>query len=297
MSEQLTTYASHKFPSKYDSKGNPTEYISLADADFTKAADSIGAVLTKIFEAFGNAHKSIKPLLEDINSNKGLISGIFSSGSMGDFSMFVQAVHTMTQIVTGLASVLTAMSKSQIPIVSEGTKLDVTVADKTIKTDKPVVDSAMGKIEEIMTSMGTTFKNMWDKHKNDIFSKNILMKIVPALSEMMKVVSTSATAIQQLASLSIPTGFDENGQVTGYKPMRYPDFVEASKNVITIVITLAEALKQAMASSEWLNEMAGWDLFGRASGTKVSASGKNGSTGSFFSFFMRALPFLLLNPV
>jgi hypothetical protein len=62
------------------------------------------------------------------------------------------------------------------------------------------------------------------------------------LSNIVSSIGNMADTIQKLASLSVPSGFDEEGKPTGYVKMTTTDFTNASQNACTIATTIVGAL-------------------------------------------------------
>ena len=83
---------------------------------------------------------------------------------------------------------------------------------------------------------------------NDLFDVKMLIRLPLLAAEMLLLlpivvaVGIMAKTLQDIASLAIPTGFDEEGKATGYRQMTTEDFSLAASNVALIATTLIGAI-------------------------------------------------------
>ena len=96
-------------------------------------------------------------------------------------------------------------------------EVTVTIGGKQI-TISPITEDDLGKI-----------------------SKSTKNKMV-IIGEITSTIASIASVLQNIASLSIPTGFDKMGKAIGYRPMNENDFAKASENVTKIITELLSVI-------------------------------------------------------
>ena len=67
-------------------------------------------------------------------------------------------------------------------------------------------------------------------------------KIINSTSRLGPMISKIAEGIQQYASLAVPTGFDKEGNPTGWRSMNDDDFTSAAHNIALIITTVGGAI-------------------------------------------------------
>ena len=241
IADGINTYAQGGIP--IWKNGKIVGYNQFNDTYFEKAATNIGKVITCI----GNS------ILELYNSND------FTKkfGQDGQFGKAIDEISKMGTAVKGITEAIQAYADLKIP-----TKWDKEgKPTKFIKMDNTYFTKAKSNIAELICSIGTAILTAYDgsNDKDQVISKNglvtlnkieetLLNEINTKISTIGSIVKTAGSLLESFASLKIPTGFNKEGNATGYKTLDTTVISTAKTNIQNILTDLPTAITSAYNS-------------------------------------------------
>lgn len=231
----VQAFANLKYPTKYDSKGRPIEYVNFNDAEKNKAIENIKTVLTTVIDA-------IKGLMNSENADMFKENWFTSS----PYSTFMKSSTKLGKMISNLATGVQSFANLTYPIEYDANgkpikfknfnEEDKNKAIENIRTvSTTVVDAINGLIGGIYSDM---FKENW--FTNSPYS--VFMKSSTKLGEM---VANLATGVQAFANLTYPTAWDENGKPIAFSPID-ENFDNIKTNIGNILTTVISAIKGLM---------------------------------------------------
>ena len=209
---------------------------TLGPDGIKEAADNIKLMINSFIDAV------------DIFSGKGL------GGSAKLLAKITGAVIVFTELMI-IAGCITAMAA----VIQHIATLDMEEFDekghptgKRVKmTDNDIITGA-----EKIRLIASFFTNMMTPGSHDIGGitiegldldamNQVSAKSTAKMVELMAIVGSigkMAETVQKVASLSIPTGFDKDGNPTGYRQMEEDDFIKATTNIGKIALLFVSSL-------------------------------------------------------
>lgn len=238
IADGINTYAQGGIP--IWKNGKIVGYNQFNDTYFEKAATNIGKVITCV----GNS------ILDLYNSPD------FTTkfGQDGQFGKAIDEISKMGSAVKGIAEAIQAYADLKIPIKWDKNGKPT----KFIKMDNTYFAQAKSNIAELICSIGTSILTAYDgsNDKDQVISKNGLVTLNKIEEELLNeintkiktigsIVKTAGSLLESFASLKIPTGFDKNGNVTGYKKLDTTEISTAKTNIQNILTYLPTAIISA----------------------------------------------------
>lgn len=245
--EALGLMAQLKFATGYDSKGNPTGYITITSTDFSQVTTNIESILTVL----GNAIKNTAKNNTDI---------------FGDWGLFKDSP------AMNAAKVIGVIGRSLIP-VAQGikewvnlkipTKFDAKGNPTEYKTiNDSDLTTASVNINKVLTCLGkaiiTTVKDNKDIFADGVLTNSPAMNAAKAIGVMGDTLKNIAFAVSEFASGTFYT-FDENGKPIGnpitiddttYKQL-LGDGTDKNKGTIELLLTsLGNAIVNTVKNSK-----------------------------------------------
>lgn len=244
-------YAELRMPD-YDAEwkdGKPTKYKEMQPGDFAAAGLNIGLVVTttamglmgyvpkingdKIDWEPGGAKKTIDDYILSDNNDK-----------YEAFNRVLDASIKIGNVISSLANGISNFSKMMFPDYSGG--IDENGNPK--KGYKELNTDDFSKASQCITTVITTVAQAlidetngphseWWKLDDDEFEKSPLFKILSASEKMGQGIANIASGLAEYANMKFATGYDKDGNATGYQRLSDGDLKKASEK-ITDVITL-----------------------------------------------------------
>ena len=204
--------ASLKIPI-YSEDGSIAGYRQLKEEDFKLVSDNVGMIVTSLSDALGKAYDNNKELFKGNKSRK-----------------VIKAVKGISEILTNIASGISAISKLEIPAYNDNgtitgtTKLEITSVTALTKNVELIITSLCG-------ALGSAYDN-----NQELFKGVRATKVLHALKEVSSVINKFTDAIIKFANSEYPE-YDENGNPTGKKVHINNTIINQMKGSIETLIT------------------------------------------------------------
>ena len=212
IAEVVKDTASLKIPI-YSEDGSIAGYRQLKEEDFELVYNNVGMIVTSLAYALGNAYNNNKELFKGNKSRK-----------------VIKAVKGISEILTNIASGISAISKLEIPkyddngTITGTTKLEITSVTALTKN-----------VELIITSLCGALGSAYDNNK-ELFKGLKATKVLHALKGVSGVINKFTDAIIKFANSEYPE-YDENGNLTGKKVHINNTIINQMKGSIETLIT------------------------------------------------------------
>ena len=195
----IKQWSNLKFPVKFDKKGNPTEYESLVNADFTNLSGNIRLVL----EALGNA------IVKVVETDK---NGIFDDGLLtkSKAAVAVQSIKVMGDVLNNTALAIACYASDQFPIFDKNgniiKKQNGEIEYITINSTK--ISNAEEKIKEVLTALGNAINNVVNGPNKTLFQDYLgtdapAIVAAEAMSNMGNALNTMIDVIKKLNEIKL----------------------------------------------------------------------------------------------
>ena len=232
--KSIKDWADLRIVSKYDSKGNPIEYLSLGSSDFKKAAENIKAVLLALGTAIVETYDAAK--------DKGIFTDITGLELIDSpFARVIKAMRYMGPMLTSIAKGIKDWANMKI-------------VSKYDKNGNPIEYMSLGSgdftkaaknIKEVLVNIGTAIVEVTKEHP-DLFGDNIFtdspaVNAAKAMKLMGDVLSTTAQAVSCYASGRFPI-YDKDGKIVDYNIVGPNDIVSAKEKIKAVLTALGEAI-------------------------------------------------------
>ena len=204
--------ASLKIPI-YSEDGSIAGYRQLKEEDFELVYNNVGMIVTSLVYALSNAYNNNKELFKGNKSRK-----------------VIKAVKGISEILTNLATGISAISKLEIPkyddngTITGTTKLEITSVTALTKNVELIITSLCG-------ALGSAYDN-----NQELFKGLKATKVLHALKEVSSVINKFTDAIIKFANSEYPE-YDENGNPTGKKVHINDTIISQMKGSIETLIT------------------------------------------------------------
>ncbi len=243
----LADYANMKIPTAFDKDGKATGWIKLTQGDLKNAASKITEVISTTAGALIGIYK-YKPELWQIRTE--VIKNFFGSDevvtidTMSPIERVIDASAKMGTVIESIARGIVMFAGGQFGDSKEPVKItkDTLGLAKTAITD--VLINTVATVAALNNNSTT----------KALFNDKNLNIILNAINQAGNVISSVATAVQNIAALSIPNAWDKNGKPISFTKMGTQDFTDASTNIKKIVGTIGKAFNEIMndANNSWL---------------------------------------------
>ena len=238
VADGITKFAEMKMPIEWDDTGKPIKFQKIGENVFTDAGTHINDILTAIGNTMKTVYNNNQEMFTIPTKKEGGFLGIGESEvpveKMTPFEKVTAASVQMAQVIGSIAQALqTFADKKAIGKDSNGNDIIVGITDSTLTL-------AETSITNTLTTVAATFNKLATGKDKKIFTSKSMNIIVEAVGNMMSVVGTMSTSLQNLVMLKIPIKWNENGEAIAYSKMDKGDFDLASKNIQTILCAIGD---------------------------------------------------------
>ena len=256
--------ANLKVATRWDKDGKPIGYRQLNNNDFDIAQRNVGKLIYTLADSFvmtwyggtdkdGNSYHGLKLLVE--NDDDALWQTLYFSGKIG-------------QVISNIADGVGNMAKMQIPIAWDSKGKAIGYRQLKPRDFQLAADG----VETILTNMvriisgiyekgnpggeyhdGVTEGNIFDMISGGIFSSDKPSPFINTLESTLRigeVISNIGGAVGNMAKMQIPTDWDTNGKVIGYRTLKTRDFIEAGNSMEKILTSLIKELGSLYAKGK-----------------------------------------------
>lgn len=242
VADGITKFAEMKIPIEWDNTGKPIKFQKINETVFNDASKHINDILTALGKTMNTVYNDNQQLFTIPTKKEGGFLGIGESEvpveKMTPFEKVTAASVQMAQVVGSIAQALqTFADKKAIGKDRNGNDIIVSITDSTLTLAKK-------SITDTLTTVAATFNDLaTGKDKKidpKIFTSKSMNVIVEAVGNMMSVVGTMSTSLQNLVMLKVPIKWNENGEAIAYRQMGKGDFELASTNIQTILCAIGD---------------------------------------------------------
>ena len=209
--------------------------------------DAAGFTKEELIKRTKEPVEVLMSLVEYINDNKNInvLNITAAAYKMNRLSSITTSIGNMAEVLQKIASlqIPTEFDKDGKPIKFKTMEnSDFEYAAQNAAAIASILTAMCSDSEKTLMIQGqpVTIKTI-DFDALDNIGMFAAMKF-RRLNKIVVSIGNMADTIQKLASLSIPSGFDEEGKPTGYVKMTTTDFTTASQNACTIATTIVGAL-------------------------------------------------------
>lgn len=239
VADGITKFAEMKIPIEWDNTGKPIKFQKINENVFTDAGTHINDILTALGKTMNTVYNDNQQLFTIPTKKEGGFLGIGESEvpveKMTPFEKVTAASVQMAQVIGSIAQALqTFADKKAIGKDKNGNDIIVGITDSTLTLAKT-------SITNTLKTVAATFNELATGKDKNIFTSKSMNIIVEAVGNMMSVVGTMSTSLQNLVMLKVPIKWNENGVATAYRQMGKGDFDLASKNIQTILCAIGDA--------------------------------------------------------
>lgn len=260
IAQGLLYYSELKFPSKWDTQGNPIDFAELNTDTFGKVSANIYTVIGVLVESISGAYTKHEKLFKSMSETgvvKGFLYGNYVNEEEAMVNPFVIVAKSMITAGTMLSSISEAIRNYallQVPEYDENGR----PTGNIIQLQKSHFTDAATNINEIITILGGAIISAYDSDAGkEIFKPladtwlhnataeeaevnpfTIVVKSMSGLGAMLDKISKS---IKDYASLNIPV-YNSKGEITDYRTFTLDDFVNAGVNIGLIITTLGQSI-------------------------------------------------------
>ena len=221
MIDIITQIGSAKLPTEFDEEGKAIAY---------KKIDDINAEVGKAAEFIKTIFLAIPDMLKAAPTYKELWSMCWKATELNE------AISPLINVVKGTVDMITQIGNAKIP---EGFNVDGTATSYRKIVLKDDIANASDFIKEVFLAFpnmantvisiaGTTSFKRFAKTMSNF--NNVVSPVITAINSMVNV-------IKNIAELRIPSGYDKDGNVTGYKPFKFKEDSEKVKTSIDKIVT------------------------------------------------------------
>ena len=254
IAEILQHIASLNIPIEWDNSGRPNKFVKMTAADFGNASMNAASILQFFIALFDDNKTKLKLFGKTIT-----VTGIDMSALNRVKRKSKRKIKRLSKIVGyigSMSSILQHIAYLSVPDPDKGydesgRPLGYKLMDKNdfanatnnasavfsffadLFADKPITRNILG----LKIKLGAT-NNLKDIDRITGSMKRKIKK----LGKIVSVIGSMSNTIQNIASLSIPIGFDNNGKPIGYRHMMKDDFTAASENIGKIMETLLKSI-------------------------------------------------------
>ena len=225
----------------------------IGDVDLPKLSDNVKMIVAGLADTFADVGRKYP------GGGGGILAALTGSG--GDKSVVAQgisAVGGMGKALTGIAKGVQAMAMLKFPtgFDKEGNPTGFETIDLT-----SAVPNLIANTKLIVTGLSSAFAEVGESSAaqgSSWFSSSAYEKGIDVVKKMGTPLFNLAKGVQSMAMLKFPTGFDKDGNATGYKSIGDVDTLVAklSKNTKALIIGLAGVFEEVGKSG--VGQDGGW---------------------------------------
>lgn len=217
----------------------------IGDVDLPKLSDNVKMIVAGLADTFADVGRKYP------GGGGGILAALTGSG--GDKSVVAQgisAVGGMGKALTGIAKGVQAMAMLKFPtgFDKDGNPTGFETIDLT-----SAVPNLIANTKLIVTGLSSAFAEVGESSAaqgSSWFSSSAYEKGIDVVRQMGTPLFNLAKGVQSMAMLKFPTGFDKDGNATGYKSIGDVDTLVAklAKNTKALIIGLAGVFEEVGAS-------------------------------------------------
>lgn len=250
MSNVIAEIAAMNIPTKWNEEGEAIEYRQMTSDDF-KNAGLNGVSIVKIMAAMlDDEETSI-----DLSTGSVTISGLSEddldkiSGKarrkLNRLADITSCIGSMAESIQSIAALAIPTKWNEEGVPTDFRQMNIGDFTQAALNGVAIVRILAAMLDDgpsiITTSAGPVLVNGLRQDTLDNISRYAVRKM-EQLNAITSCVANMAESIKNVASMSIPYEWDENGAPKSFKKMSNDDYKTASENVVTIMTVLMDAI-------------------------------------------------------
>jgi len=229
-------YANFTVP-KYNEKGELVGKERLSESHFKEASACITSIITMLGGAIIKAYE----LHPDYYETTG---GIFGFGGSSPFTRTISANMKLASLISTIARAVKDYANFTVPIYDE--KTGQLKGNRTLDSSDFI--KASNNIKLILSTLGASIiatynsnKDMYDE-KGLIGGNSPFTNTINANTKLANLISKIASGIKDFSNLTMPIYDEKTGQLKGNRTLSNKDFINASKNISTVISILGNTI-------------------------------------------------------
>ncbi len=244
-----------QIPIGWDKNGNPISFRRLNDNDFTLASDNISKILTTMIGTFAHLwNDNITVQIDDLQFTlKGGLEPLLKNKD-SSFNNIISFSKQIGEVISGIAEGVASMAKLKVA-TGWDPKTGKPTGYRTL-SDKDFTDAA-NNTQIILSTLINAMAGLYETHNKD--GKNIfdmdehwfkedspspIMKVIETSFKISELLGNIGGGVKSIATLQIPTKWDQNGKPIFYETLKPTDFANAGQAVGQIVTCIIDALNK-----------------------------------------------------
>ena len=227
----IQAFANMTYADAWDEHGKPISFKRLGDAEIKSAQENIISIITA----------TTQPIMQLANSEYAdLFKEVVETRKKGwGFNENITLQSPFMAVLSGCMGIGEMIANLSLGIQSMA---NLAIPDKWDETGKPIHYIKMNpeevfpkvkqNIKEIITA---SINGVTDAMKNTTFDSETISAVLSSVQPVGELVASLARGIKDIAELKIATGYDANGNATGYIPLSKQDFMDMRQNIADII--------------------------------------------------------------
>ena len=245
-----------QIPIGWDKNGNPISFRRLNDNDFTLASDNISKILTTMIGTFAHLwNDDITVQIDDLQFTlEGGLEPLLNNKD-SSFNNIISFSKQIGEVISGIAEGVASMAKLKVA-TGWDPKTGKPTGYRTL-SDKDFTDAA-NNTQIILSTLINAMAGLYESHRNDkggnIFdmednwftedSPSPIMRVIETSFKISELLGNIGSGVKSIATLQIPTKWDQNGKPIFYETLKPTDFANAGQAVGQIVTCIIDALNK-----------------------------------------------------
>ncbi len=232
MAKAIKEFADLKIPTEFDSSGNPTNWVTIANKDFSTAQENIGKTLTCIIDAILSVAKDdrYKDLFDE---------GLFTDSPAMNAA---KVAKKMGEAVGSIAKGIKEMADLKIVAKygADGKPIEwISLGQEEFKIAQENIGNVLTCINNALLDVAKDYPELFD---DGWFTDSPAMNAAKVAKKMGEAVGSIAKGIKEIADLKIVSKYDSNGNPTEWIALGQKDFDRVAVNLAVLLTCVNNAL-------------------------------------------------------
>lgn len=207
-------------------------YRRLTKSDFRSAATNISLIVSVLTEGIMNVYEEH----EDWYA-----SGFFMSNS--PLENVIKTNKKLSKLISEVASAIKDYADLKIP--TKWNEQGQAVGFRNLKAND--FKNAGKNVSKVLVTMMNGIMSVYEEHEDwyagsSWISNSPAENVIKTNEKLSKLISKVAESIKDYADLKIPTKWDKDGKVIGFRTLKNGDFTNAGNNISNVLVTITNGI-------------------------------------------------------